>query len=273
MRVAFTVLFVKDDGARLVLQADLLFDFGDRGLEVSQICFGTEHIIQCVPPYGGQMLVDAAEHYGVFFVDTDMSYGSHAQVASALRLGGRSKFVISTKTYAKTEEKAVTDLDRIFAELDPSYIDICLLHRIRPEELEQCRPALNVLVREKERGRLRCVGLSTHSPEVALAAASMPQIEVVYVTLNKQGERLDSGTLEDMVYALRHLHDNGKGTCVLKTLNRGRLLSDLEGALKWVLQYDEYIDVYCIGFSALWELKQDLALINSYLSPVEAAKL
>ena len=99
--------------------------FGDSGLEVSQVCFGTEHIIQCVPDFGGQMLVDAAEHYGVFLVDTDMSYGSHAQVASALRLGGRSKFVISTKTYAKTEEKAAKDLDRIFAELDPSYIDIC----------------------------------------------------------------------------------------------------------------------------------------------------
>jgi len=240
--------------------------FGQSGLQVSQVCFGTEHIVQCVPAYGGQILVDAAEIYGVFSIDTDMSYGSHPQVAAALQLRERSSFVISTKTYAKTEEEAQKDLNRILVELNPLYIDIVLLHRVQSGELDERRPALEFLIDAKERGIIRSIGLSTHSPDVAAAAASMPEIEVVYVTLNKDGSRLDSGTMVEMTQALEQAHRNGKGTCVIKILNRGRLLPDLEGSLEWVLQYHEHIDVYCIGFHALWEMREDLRIINEYLA-------
>jgi aryl-alcohol dehydrogenase-like predicted oxidoreductase len=200
--------------------------FGRGGPEVSQVCFGTEHIVTCTPSFGGSLLADAADLYDVFFIDTDMVYGSHPQVAQAIRTAGRSRFVVSTKTYAKTEQQARKDLDRIFYELGTDYIDIALLHRVRPGAMDEHRPPLEVLLQAKERGLIRHVGLSTHSPEIAAAASSMPEIEILYVTLNREGSRLDSGSREEMQQALAEAHRNGKGTCVLKTLGRGDLVHD-----------------------------------------------
>ena len=237
-----------------------------RSLEVSQVCFGTEHITHYAPGQGGRLLVDAADLYGVFFVDTDMVYGSHPQVAEALRIGGRSRFVIATKTYAKTEKQAQKDLDRICLELDPDYIDIGLLHRVRPGEMEEHRPALDVLMKAKEKGILRHVGLTTHSPDILRAASLLSEIEILYGTLNRDGSRLDSGTLADMHQALAEAHRLGKGTCVVKTLGRKDLVHDLKGAIEWVLQYHESIDAYCIGFSSLIELREDLTIVNDYFS-------
>ena len=48
------------------------------GQRVSKIAFGTEHLNQFVPSFGGKILSDAARLHNVFFWDTDNCYGSHA---------------------------------------------------------------------------------------------------------------------------------------------------------------------------------------------------
>jgi aryl-alcohol dehydrogenase-like predicted oxidoreductase len=239
-------------------------ELGNTGIYTSQLCFGTEHINIYTPSYGGGILADAAHLYDVNFWDTDMVYGSHPQVANGLSRVQRGQVVVCSKTYSTDKSGAKRDLARIFEELSTPYLDICLLHRVTVEA-SNYYPALEYLLEEKHNGRIRAVGLSTHYTSVIQEAANIPEIEIVCAPLNRDGSRIDRGSRDEMIDALQTAHQNGKGVYVIKTLGRGDLIHDLQGALEWVLQFNDFIDVYNIGFSNLSELRQDLQIINDYL--------
>ncbi len=238
-------------------------ELGRTGIKVSQLCFGTEHINIYTPELGGKLLADAARLHGVFFWDTDMVYGSHPQIAAGLELVRRPEVVVCTKTYAITAPAAEQDLERMFTELRTDYLDLVLLHRVRVG-LDQAQPALDVLTRAKAQGRIRAVGISTHFASIARQAAEHPAVEVVCVPLNRDGSRIDEGDRAGMIESLRACHATGKGTYVIKTLGRGDLVHDVKGALEWVLQYSDCIDVLNIGFANIAELREDLEIINRY---------
>ena len=237
---------------------------GNTGIEVSRVCFGTEHINSYTPTYGGSILADAARLFGVTFWDTDMVYGSHPQVAAGLRMVPREQVTVCSKTYAITKEDAQRDIQRIYRELDVDYLDICLLHRVCVTEKEY-RPALDVLLREKEAGRIRAVGLSTHFVSVMEESVRVPEIEIVCAPLNRDGSRIDRGSQKEMISALKATREAGKGTYVIKILGRGDLVHDLQNAIEWVLQFHDFIDVFNIGIANLAELKEDIGIINRFL--------
>lgn len=236
---------------------------GNTGIEVSQVCFGTEHINCYTPDYGGNLLADAARLLGVFFWDTDMVYGSHPQVAAGLKKVQRDQVVVCSKTYALSAADAKRDIERIYRELGVEYLDICLLHRVCVSA-EEYRPALDVLLEEKDAGRIRSVGLSTHHVSVVEESNTVPEIEIVCAPFNRDGSRIDQGNREGMIAALTVARKAGKGTYVIKMLGRGDLVHDLQNAIEWVLQYSTAIDVFNIGIANLAELKQDIEIANRY---------
>jgi aryl-alcohol dehydrogenase-like predicted oxidoreductase len=235
------------------------------GIEVSQVCFGTEHINCASPEFGGAILAEAAKLHGVNFWDTDNSYGSITQVAAGLKLVNRHDVVISSKTYGTSAEEAAADLERSLVELDTDYIDLFLLHQVPEGVLPSLMPALEVLVQAKKKGVIRAVGLSSHCTGIITAASAIPEIEILCAPLNRQGTRIDEGTMDSMVKALQDArHKYGKGVYVIKTLGAGDLIHDIRGSLRWVLDHHDFIDVYNIGVASLSELREDLAVVNEY---------
>lgn len=243
------------------------------GKEVSQLAFGTEHINQYLPEFAGAILRDAALRHNVFFWDTDNCYGSQPAVAAALKLLPREKAVVTSKTYADSEEDAFASVRKILHDLDTPYIDFCLLHGVEKGRLPHKLPALGALKRMKEEGLIHHVGLSTHFPSVAMAASDLDDIEVLVTTFNRDSVRVEEGNVHDMVRALDKAHNQRKiGTYVIKVLGRGELLPDVRGALEWVLDHHECIDVYNIGYAGLRELRQDLAIVNEYFDRLKGGK-
>lgn len=243
------------------------------GAIVSRLAFGTEHINTLTPSFGASLLSAAAGLHGVFFWDTDNCYGSQPQVAKALKLQPRKEIFVCSKTYAKTETEAQQSFERILMELDTDYLDLCLLHGVVYGELESHMPALSYLRGLKDKGIIRHIGLSTHCSGVAVAASDIEGIEVLCVTFNKDGSRIDQGSLEEMKYALKKAHEIKKlGTYVIKTLGRGDLVHDVKGALEWVMGHHENIDVYNIGMANLRELRQNLEIINNYYKRLEGTE-
>lgn len=238
-------------------------------ITVSQVCFGTEHINRTTPEYGGDILVDAAKLHGVFFWDTDNAYGSHTQVAAGLKKLPREDVVICSKTYGRTREEAVYDLERTLRELDTPYIDIFLLHEVAAGSMNEKLPALEYLLEAKAQGLIRAVGLSTHSAFIIAQAAEIPGIEIVCAPLNREGSRIEEGKLTDMDKALKKAHDMGKGVYVIKVFGAGDLIYDIRGALEWTMQYHDFIDVYNLGVANLSELRQNLGIVNSYFEKLE----
>ena len=115
------------------------------GQRVSKIAFGTEHLNQFVPSFGGKILSDAARLHNVFFWDTDNCYGSQPAVAAGLKLQPREQIVVASKTYADSEADAWSSVKKILKDIDTPYIDFCLLHGVESGRLEGKRPALKAL--------------------------------------------------------------------------------------------------------------------------------
>jgi aryl-alcohol dehydrogenase-like predicted oxidoreductase len=240
-------------------------------LTVSQVCFGTEHINQTVPEFGGDILIDSAMLHGVYFWDTDNAYGSQTQVAAALKKIDREKVVICSKTYGRTWEEAEMDLERTLRELNTDYLDVYLLHEVPVGTMDEKQNALQYLRKAKSEGKVKTIGLSTHSASIISEAAEMPDIEIVCAPFNREGSRIEEGGLEAMKGALKKAHDNGKGVYGIKILGKGELTYDVKGALEWAMDHD-FIDVCNLGVANLSELRQNLKAVNSHIDGRGAAE-
>ena len=240
------------------------------GIPVSEVCFGTEHINRSVPEFGAGILEDAARLHGITFWDTDNAYGSQTQVACALRRFPREEIAITSKTYGRSREEAEYDLTRTLRELETPYLDFFLLHEVAAGTLSEKMPAFAYMLEMQKKGLVRTVGLSTHCAPVISAAADIPEIQVVCAPFNREGSRIEEGSLLDMENALCKAHSKGKGVYVIKVLGKGELTYDIRGALAWALERREFLDAYNLGVANLSEARENLTIFNELAHGEEA---
>jgi len=120
-------------------------------------------------------------------------------------------------------------LEEARKELDRDYIDLFLLHEQENAlTLKGHRPALEYLLQAKEAGKVRAVGISSHSVEAVKAAAVMPEIDVIHPLLNLQGLGIINGTLSQMLEAVNLALSEGKGIYAMKAIGGGNLLEQKE---------------------------------------------
>ena len=189
---------------------------------------------------------------------------SRARYAEVLDqvVNDREEIVITSKTYGRSREEAEYDLTRTLRELDTPYLDIFLLHEVAAGTLDKKMPAFQYILEMQKKGYIRAVGLSTHCAPVISAAADIPEIQIVCAPFNREGSRIEEGTLGDMEAALRKAHDNGKGVYVIKVLGKGELTYDIPGALRWAFARRDFIDVYNLGVANLSEARENLTILN-----------
>lgn len=113
----------------------------------------------------------AALDLGVNLFDTAASYGTEAVLGRALRGVPRDRVVICTKAPFgisnpnAAPESAVASLDRSLKELGTDYIDVYQLHGVAPDAYEHaCRVIAPALLREKEKGKFRHLGITETAP-------------------------------------------------------------------------------------------------------------
>ena len=98
---------------------------------------------------------------------------------NALKYVPREQIIIVTKTYAESSKQTKRDVGTALRRLGTDYIDILLLHYTRPEWLGQPPRLPESMLDQKRPGRVRAVGISTHSVSTVRLAAEMPEVEVV----------------------------------------------------------------------------------------------
>ena len=228
---------------------------GDAGFKVSRLCIGTDY----ADVFGGSSLgpdiLLKGFSLGVNFWDSSESYGSYPAMKEALRTLDRGDVVITSKTYGKDKDGAKRDLEEALSETGTDYLDIFMLHAVDTlEDFKSRRAVLHFLSEAKRQGLIRAVGVSTHSADLALALADVPEIEVVLAVLNMKGLRIRGGNLELMHSALKRLHDVGKGVYLMKVLARGRLADRAEEALRYAFEIP-YVHAVSVGIRNLRELE------------------
>jgi predicted aldo/keto reductase-like oxidoreductase len=202
---------------------------------------------------------------GVNFWDTADGYKTHPHVGEALRSATREDVVINTKTPAKTYADAAAHVDRYLQEMGTEYIDTILLHGIETvEEFQNRAGALEALLRAKDAGKVRAVGMSTHLGSGAImdVCATDPRIEVVLTTVNRDGLMLKHATLAEHLPLVQRVYDAGKAICLMKTLAQGGLTrtpAEVRDAIRFNLRLP-YAHSVCVGVNSIAEVEFAVAV-------------
>jgi predicted aldo/keto reductase-like oxidoreductase len=242
---------------------------GNSNIEVSRLCFGS----LTMTPFQanltvdeGAYLIEYAYNKGINFIDTAEIYDNYNYIKRALKGINREDFVISTKSYAYTEDMARESLDLALKQLNTDYIDIFLLHE--QESIHTVRghfDAIEYFIKQKEKGKIRSIGISTHRISGALAAKEVKEIEILHPIVNKKGIGIQDGNIDEMIAMLNGVKEQGKGIYGMKPLGGGHLIKEAESSFNFVKNIGA-IDSIAIGMQSTVEIDANIHLLeNGYI--------
>ena len=210
---------------------------GKTGLKISRMGFGGIPIQRVDAAVTRKLMEDMAAK-GINYIDTARGYTvSEAYLGEALE-GMRDKFVLATKSMARTKEAMAADVETSLNNLRTDYIDLYQIHNPNMEQLEQvisAGGALEALQEAKVAGKIRHIGLTAHSMEVFEKALELDWVETIMFPYNivetqatelikKCAEKnigfidmkpLAGGAIEDATLALRFICANPDVTVVI----------------------------------------------------------
>lgn len=239
---------------------------GGTGISVSRLCFGALTIgpLQAnLSQEAGAAVLAAAIERGVNFVDTAELYGTMPMIRRAIYTTGKSDLVVATKSYAYSVETAENSVRKALKELNRDYVDIFLLHEQESGlTLKGHWEAIETLIRLKEKGHIRAVGLSTHYIAAVRASLRVPEIAVIHPLINKAGLGIQDGTAAEMLEQLEVAKSMGKGIYGMKPLGGGNLIASAEDCLRWALA-QPCLDAIALGMQYPEEVAANTAFFDT----------
>lgn len=238
---------------------------GASGIEVSRLCFGSLTMTPFQANLSikeGAYLINYAYDKGINFLDTAEIYENYSYIKEALKGIKRENYCIATKTYAYTEEMAKTSLDLALKEVGTDYIDIFLLHE--QESIHTIRghyDAIKYLLKAKEQGKIRAIGISTHKVAGAQAVKEFKEIDIIHPIVNKDGIGINDGSIDDMLKELKVLNEMGKGIYAMKPLGGGHLIKEATNAFNFVKNIP-FINSIAIGLQSTDEIDANIQLLE-----------
>ena len=216
-------------------------------------------------------LVRAALDNGIIHLDTAHGYQrgrNEEMIGGVIKGRPRDSFVVATKvpgnkmdTPGETEKAFLDKFHLSLKRLGLDHVDILYLHGKSDRASTLDDLFLNVIQKLKQAGKVRFVGVSTHSnePEVIRAATDSKVYDVVLTAYNfKQDHR------EEVKRAIAKAAGAGLGVVAMKTLAGGdrRGITDLntKAAIKWVLQ-DTNVHTTIPGFTTFDQLHSNLSVM------------
>ena len=192
---------------------------GKTGLKVSVAglgCGGSSRLgkSQGRPKEDSIALIRRAFELGVNFFDTAEGYGTEEIVGEAIGPLARDEVVISTKSGIRRDgdlisgDQVVESLEASLRRLQLDHVDVFHLHGVPPSAYEHVRNEMvPALLREKEKGKLRHLGVTETGPN-----------DHRHLMLEKA---LEEDCWEVVMFAFHMLNQNARQSVFPKTLDRG----------------------------------------------------
>lgn len=245
---------------------------GRTGIEVTELCFGAlpmGPIQKNLSIEENSRIIELALKKGVNFIDTAEMYKTYEPIAIAIKNTG-IRPIIASKSNKKTYEGMEAAVNEALEMLNVNYIDIFHLHAAREgaDAFEVYADALKCLVDMKKQGKIKAIGISTHSIAVTNIAAEHQLIDVVFPIINMNGRGIIDGTKEEMIAAIKKVHKAGKGIYLMKVLAGGGLIGQYKQALEFAKSIEAYASI-AIGMTSLEEVLYNV----SYFSGEEVMDL
>ncbi len=240
---------------------------GKTGLAISRLGFGGIPI-QKIDAEGTKTLVEMLIKEGVNFIDTARAYTVSEEYLGYALEGVRDRFVLATKSMARTREAMEKDIDVSLARLRTDYIDLYQIHNPSPADFARVMEeggALEALLEAKAAGKIGHVGVTLHSAELFARAVELPWVETImfpYNIVETQGEELIARCAERNI-----------GFICMKPL-AGGAIDDPHLALRFTVS-NPAVTVVIPGMAEVAEIAQNVSAVASDapLSEAEREKI
>ena len=229
-------------------------ELGRTGLHISRMGFGGIPI-QKIDAEGTKALIHKLLDAGVNYIDTARGYTVSEEYLGYALDGVRDRFVLATKSMARTKEAMEKDISISMGNLRTDYIDLYQVHNPNAKDLETVTApggALEALQEAKAAGKIGHIGITLHSVDLFRKAVEFPWVETImfpYNIVETQGEEL-----------IRICGEKGIGFICMKPL-AGGAIEDATTALRFTVSNPD-VSVVIPGMAAPEEIQQNLKAVS-----------
>jgi predicted aldo/keto reductase-like oxidoreductase len=247
---------------RRALEGDLpRRPLGKTGVELTIIGFGGFHLLE-VSEDEAERLLDFYLDAGGNFIETAMAYGNGDSERKIGRVMARRRdeCFLSTKVYWRDKANAARSINESLENLQTDHVDNLFMHGVSTfEDLDKILSddgALRAAEEAREAGKVRCIGITSHLPEVLLKAVQAYHFDAVMEWINYldfmnfpliPGEIIPACTAQ------------GTGVVCMKPIADGLLWRSATDSFRWVWSQPEVTSA-ATGNNTMYQLASNLSL-------------
>ena len=229
---------------------------GKTGLEVSEVGFGCIPIIR-LSTAEAVMVLRRAYDRGITLFDTANAYLDSEEKMGLAFDGIRSRLVLASKTLKRDRSGAEADIDLSLRRLRTDYIDLFQIHQLSLERDYQAVTgpdgALEAILRARQAGKIRHIGVTSHSIETAVKLVKTGLFSTVQFPFNF----IESKPVEELHPVARQ---EEMGILAMKPFGGG-VLDSAELCFKFLRQFPDVIPLP--GFDAVGQVDQIAAIYET----------
>jgi uncharacterized protein len=223
---------------------------GRTGLMVSKPAFGVLPL-QRVEMDEAVRILRKAYDQGINFYDTARAYSDSEEKIGRALSGVRKNIIIATKTQARKKETLEKHLETSLKTLRTDYIDIYQFHNNEKlPDREDPESLYEAMLKAKEKGLIRFIGITNHRRPVALEAAASSLFDTIQFPLSLLATDEDLKLVEACQKA-------DLGFIAMKALSGG-LITNIPAAVAFLNQFENIVPIW--GIQRETELDQFIEL-------------
>ena len=255
---------------------------GKSNVKVTRLAFGTGTFSGKVQRDLGQeeftRLVRYAYDHGIRFFETAESYhGMPEMLSIALKGLPRESYRLMTKYSTPASGDPAPKIDQFRKQLGTEYIDILLLHCLRPPTWAADYKSLQDGFSEaKSKKVILTHGASVHGLPALQTFPGNQWLEIAMIRMNHNGTRMDTpemkdvdapGNVDQVVAHTKQVHAQGMGVISMKLCGEGRFTraEDRDQAMKFAMNLG-CVDAVTIGFKNTAEIDDAIARMNRVMN-------
>jgi aryl-alcohol dehydrogenase-like predicted oxidoreductase len=239
--------------------------FGKTGHDSTRLLFGAAAIGN-VSQDDADRTMELIRDHGINHIDTAASYGE-----AELRLGPwlsehRSEFFLATKTGERKRDDAYAEISRSLERLRTDQVDLIQLHNLVDEEEWQTAfspgGALEAVVKAKEEGLVRFIGVTGHGLTVAaqhLRSLAEYPFDSVLLPYNYPMS-LNASYMADFEALVELCQKRGAAIQTIKAITRAPWGDRTHTANTW---YEPLTDQAAIDTAVSWVLGREGVFLNT----------
>jgi predicted aldo/keto reductase-like oxidoreductase len=255
---------------------------GKSKVQVTRLAFGTGTMSGRVQRDLGQegftSLVRYAYDHGIRFFETAESYhGMPEMLAIALKGLPRDSYRLMTKYSTPATGDPTPKIDQFRKQLDTDYIDILLLHCLRPPtwatDYESLQDGFSLA---QQKGAIAAHGASIHGLPALRTIPGNQWLQIAMIRMNHNGTKMDTlemrdvnqpGNVEEVVAHTKKVHAQGMGVISMKLVGEGRFTTpeERDASMRFAMNLG-CVDSVTIGFKNTAEIDEAIERMNRVMN-------